>query len=237
MTTSAALLEGLARSRSMLSERMSATDLVANALRDQIIEGRFSPGDRLPEELIASALSVSRNTIREAFRILRHEGLVTQQLNRGVFVLVPTIEDLVDLYKVRRLVECGAARLATTAPDTLISGVSAAVASGRSAAAAHRWDDVGTADLAFHHAVTRLSGSRRLDDLIGRTFAQLRLVFHTMPDVEEFHSPFLDRNAEIAHLIEDRQGDEAARYLQQYLDDSERQLAAAFEGPRSKSDS
>ena len=89
---------------------MSTAEKVADILRTRILQGYFPPGDRLAEGAIGGALGVSRNTLREAFRLLGHEGLLVQELNRGVFVRVPTMEDVVDIYRVRRFVEGQAVR-------------------------------------------------------------------------------------------------------------------------------
>src|ERR1700753_2734472 len=78
---------------------------VTEILREQIAGGRFPPGTRLSEEAIGDALSVSRNTLREAFRLLGHEQLVVHELNRGVFVRVLTRDDIIDIYRVRRIIE------------------------------------------------------------------------------------------------------------------------------------
>jgi DNA-binding GntR family transcriptional regulator len=55
-------------------------------LRTHIMEGLFPPGTRLSEEVLGQALGVSRNTLREAFRLLCHERLAVHQMNRGIFV-------------------------------------------------------------------------------------------------------------------------------------------------------
>ncbi|MFC7099403.1 GntR family transcriptional regulator [Nonomuraea rubra] len=63
--------------------RSSTAERVADILRDRISEGFFQPGQRLSEESISEALGVSRNTLREAFRLLGHERLLDHRLNRG----------------------------------------------------------------------------------------------------------------------------------------------------------
>jgi DNA-binding GntR family transcriptional regulator len=68
------------------------------------------------------------------------------------------------------------------------------------------------------------AGSRRLNDLMDRVLAELRLVFHVMDDPRRFHEPYVRRNAEIATLIERGRTAEAADALAGYLDDAESQL-------------
>src|SRR4051812_38697913 len=87
-------------------EESGRSDRVADHVRQAILAGTFGVGTRLSEPQICRDLDVSRNTLREAFRTLAEERLVVHQLNRGVFVRVPTALDVSELYDVRRLVEC-----------------------------------------------------------------------------------------------------------------------------------
>lgn len=102
-------LAGLADDRALLG-RTSTAERVADILRSRIAEGYFPPGTRLSEDSIGGALGVSRNTLREAFRLLTHERLLIHELNRGVFVRVLTVEDVEDIYRTRALVECAVVR-------------------------------------------------------------------------------------------------------------------------------
>src|SRR3954454_3634165 len=67
-------------------DRSSTAERVAELLRHRVIEGDLPPGTRLSEEQLVEVLHVSRNTLREAFRLLTHEGLLVHHLHRGVFV-------------------------------------------------------------------------------------------------------------------------------------------------------
>ncbi len=98
-------------------ERSSTPEWIAGTLRRAITDGRCPPGSRLREERIAGAMNVSRNSVREAFRLLVHERLLVYELNKGVFVRTLSAADVVDLYRIRRLLEGGAIRTAT--PDTM----------------------------------------------------------------------------------------------------------------------
>lgn len=206
----------------------STADRVAELLRTRIMEGLFPPGTRLSEEVIGQALGVSRNTLREAFRLLCHERLAVHQMHRGIFVPVLTREDVIDLYSLRRLVEGGAARMAGSARMTARAAVMAAVEDAEDAAAAGRWWEVRTADLRFHQAVAALAGSQRTDELMRRALAELRLVFHAMADPQQFHQPYVSRNRVIAEAVIDGNGAAAEAELLSYLNDAERQILDVY---------
>jgi DNA-binding GntR family transcriptional regulator len=216
-------LTGLSGARTLL-DRTSTVSRLAGALRARIIEGALRPGTQLPEHAVAELLGVSRNTLREAFRLLAHEGLVVHEPHRGVFVRTLDAGDVRDIYATRRLVECAAVRTEGRAAAEIRAAVDAAEA----AMADGRWSDVGTADLRFHSAIVALAGSRRLNGLMDRVLAELRLVFHVMDDPRRLHEPYVRRNAEIATLIERGRTAEAADRLAAYLDDAERQLLQAI---------
>lgn len=65
----------------------SLPDLVADTLRDNIAQGRFTVGQRLPAEpQLAEQMGVSRATLRQALSQLTQEGLLVRQHGRGTFV-------------------------------------------------------------------------------------------------------------------------------------------------------
>jgi DNA-binding GntR family transcriptional regulator len=224
------MTRALAQDRSGLVSASTA-DRVTELLRTHIMEGLFPPGTRLSEEVIGQALGVSRNTLREAFRLLCHERLAVHQMNRGIFVPVLTRADVTDIYVLRRLVEGGAARLAGAASMTGRLAVRAAVDAAEGAAAAGRWFEVRTADLRFHQAVAALANSPRVDELMRRALAELRLIFHAMADPEQFHAPYLQRNRIIAEAIMLGRGEAAEQELMTYLADAERQILDVYRVP------
>jgi DNA-binding GntR family transcriptional regulator len=225
-TDTAAALSELATDRALLG-RTSTAERVAGILRERITEGLFRPGDRLPEQEIGGALKVSRNTLREAFRLLSHERLVVHRLNRGAFVRVLTAADIADIYRIRRLIECAAIRGLGPPPHPL-QEVAAAVRAGERAAGRGEWDDCGTANIRFHQALAGLAESARADELMRGVLAELRLAFHVMGDPRRFFEPYLSRNREILSALEAGDADAAERMLGFYLEDSRRQLTEAY---------
>nr|WP_206068406.1 GntR family transcriptional regulator [Nonomuraea sp. FMUSA5-5] len=210
--------------------RSSTAERVADILRDRISEGFFQPGQRLSEESISEALGVSRNTLREAFRLLGHERLLDHRLNRGVFVRLPSVEDVLDLYRVRRVLEGAAVRRKPS--EEALAVIKEAVADARRAAAGDDWQAVGTANIRFHQALVSLNESPRIDETMRQLLAELRLVFHVMENPRAFHEPFLERNRILVGLIESGRPEEAAAYLDDYLDHAERLLIHAYEPNR-----
>lgn len=84
---------------------------VLKSIRGAIVQGWFSPGQRLIEREICELTGVSRTSVREALRQLESEGLVEMVPNRGPIVARITAEDAVQLYQVREVLEGLAGRL------------------------------------------------------------------------------------------------------------------------------
>ncbi|HJP77393.1 MAG TPA: GntR family transcriptional regulator [Pseudonocardiaceae bacterium] len=219
-------VSGLRADRALL-DRTSTAERVADILRTRIIEGYFPPGTRLSEQTIVSELGISRNTLREAFRLLTHERLLLHELHRGASVRKLSVEDVVDLYRVRKAVECAAVRQ-LVADHPGIERIADAVADGERAGESGDWGHVGTANLRYHQAIVALAESPRLDDLMRGVLAELRLVFHVMADPRRFYEPYLARNREILAVIQAGDVARADRMLAEYLADAERQLVEAY---------
>jgi DNA-binding GntR family transcriptional regulator len=79
-------------------------------LRDDIIEGRLAPGEKLRVEHLKSRYDVSAGTLREAITRLVSDALVETEGQRGFRVSSITLQDLVDLTDLRLHIEIEALR-------------------------------------------------------------------------------------------------------------------------------
>ena len=217
---------------SALLDRSSTAERVADVLRRRITEGDLTPGTRLSEEQLVDALRVSRNTLREAFRLLTHERLLVHQMHRGVFVPELRESDLVDLYRLRRAIECDVVRSLADVDDAQLRPLHDDVAAGESAAERGDWIAVGTANMRFHRHLVGLAGSHRTDEVTARLIAELRLAFHAVASPEELHRPYVTRNRSLLDLLARGEFDRAAKELEEYLHDSEAQLLLAVRRAR-----
>ncbi|ARU05229.1 GntR family transcriptional regulator [Comamonas serinivorans] len=200
-------------------------DQVADTLRTELMHGAFAPGQRLSESTLCERLGVSRNTLREAFRLLTKDGLLTHTPNRGVFVGMPSMAAIIDIYRVRRMVECHAMAQAYPlhpAKKRMRSAVEQALA----AREVRDWNAVGSSNMDFHMAVVELADSERTNTWFAQVLAELRLAFGLMHDPEFLHAPYVDRNQEILELVLANQFSQAAQALHDYLTHSERIVLA-----------
>lgn len=205
----------------------SLANVMAENVRQQLINGQLRAGQRLSEAALSEQLNISRNTLREVFRILIKEGLLHHEPNRGVSVVVPSIADIIDIYRVRRLIECQA--LAHAWPrHPGHKAMHHAVKLSLDARAAGQWEEVGSANMAFHAAIVALADSERLTAMFADIAAELRLAFGLLDDPEYLHAPYVDQNAHLLELFEKGDTAAAVQALDSYLVQSERMVLAVY---------
>lgn len=196
---------------------------IAGVLRGRIAAGELTPGSKLSEQALSTALGVSRNTLREAFSTLAGESVVTKIPNRGVFVASPGAEEVREIYRVRRMIEPAAVLWGEATPEAL-ADLEAIVGRARDARDSGSVHGMADANQALHSAVVGLSGSEELRALMARVLAEMRLVFHAMASAPDFHSHYVDRNVELVERLRAGERTEAAAGLREYLDAAEAEL-------------
>lgn len=209
----------------------TAAQRAADLIRQYIFEGRFAPGTPLPEASLSAALQVSRNTVREAFWTLMSEHLLVHEPHKGVTVRWLTPEDVLDIYKIRRMFELSVLDLAAQGQMELakkeLGEIEALLAEAETAAANGDWAAVGTANLRFHGLLVEMHRSERINDTFRRLMTELRLGFLAHEDPASFHGPFLARNRRMYELMMTGELSEARNELAVYLDDAEADVVRA----------
>lgn len=199
---------GNAKLRPLQTPRPLAED-AADRIREEILSGGFRPREHLVEARIAQQLNVSRGPVREAFKLLRAEGLLQEEPRRGTFVVSLSSDDVREIYGLRAAIEGRAARMLARAGngdvlarlDELAADIDAAVKASDGAAVAR-------ADLAFHEGLCDLSGNGRLSEVFMRYVPMLRAllrlderVYRSMDEIALQHRPLVEA---IASGDEDR---------------------------------
>lgn len=100
--------------------RLSSGEAAALYIRRLVFEGRLRPGERVPQDDVASALSISRIPVREALVALEQQGWVTVEKNRGAFVAVFDERVVRDHYELYGLVYGFAAQKAIERSDAML---------------------------------------------------------------------------------------------------------------------
>lgn len=219
-----------------LPKRASTAEHAAETLRRQIADGKLPPGTKLREETVSAAFSISRNTVREAFRLLAHERLVEHALHRGVYVRTLTADDVRALYTTRRLIQPLGIEIALHDPPCR-AALDERVRSAAAAAGREDWDAVGTANSDFHRVMVTSCGSSHITAMFEHVLAELRLAFLQAPDLQELHQPYIEGNRRIASLLAMGDRDSALAELHRYLDTAEQHVLSVLKEPTGRSSS
>jgi DNA-binding GntR family transcriptional regulator len=160
-------------------EGRPTAQLIADQLREQIVQGVFRPGQQINESVLSSQLRTSRGPVREALQRLAQEGILVSHRNRGVFVLELSVSDIKEIYAVREAVESTAANTLLDAgqaqiTDTcqLLKGI---VKDMAKQVAVSGWQAIARLDMEFHTSFVAGAGNTRLIRIYKTLAAESRM--------------------------------------------------------------
>ena len=157
-------------------QNSSLTSVVQQELERRIVAGELSPGDKLLEAALAESLGVSRGPVREAFRMLEEAGLVRQEKNRGVFVRHVPVDEAMEIFDLRAMMDEAVGRqLAVAIKPEQLRQVRAMVDAMERAVKAGDTDQYHLLNLEFHDALLAFTGNRKLTVLYRRLINELSL--------------------------------------------------------------
>jgi DNA-binding GntR family transcriptional regulator len=146
----------------------TAQEAVLAELRRFIVTGRLRPGEQFVQDALAAELGVSRVPLREALKILEGEGQVTYVAHRGYFVTQLSLSDLLEVYRIREILEAEAVRVGL--PQMTTEDVDRLEEAEREVSAAAVAADVvkmTQANRRFHFALIEACGLPRLVRIVG----------------------------------------------------------------------
>ncbi len=200
----------------------TAEDMVTGVLREAIVNGVFSPGERLPQDQLAELLMVSRMPIRAALRQLDSEGLVVNIPHRGAKVRELSLSELRELYELRVVVECFALRRSVVAATP--SDLPELVDLADSCEAAEEGDEWIHQRCAFYRRLYAIGNGVRVVDTIMALRAEVSRYLLSKRFCPGWHRELLD-------TLVKGEPERAAQFLQDHLmevlESMEGEIAAA----------
>jgi DNA-binding GntR family transcriptional regulator len=214
----------------LVVRRISTAQQVADGLSELILSGKMPPGTHLKETSIATSLGISRNTVREAVRILEQGSLVVRpEMHRGASVVEPSDEELVDIYRARLSLEVAAAGAIRSAES--IAVVREAFDALVEASELRQLESIVERDLAFHAAIVQQLGSKRLDLFYDQLARQLRffLMVISLED-REYEEPghVIEEHYAIMESIESGENAKAQRLITDLVEANENRVRSIF---------
>jgi DNA-binding FadR family transcriptional regulator len=235
------------------------SEIIADQFRGQIVRGELKEGDFLPPEgLLMTSLGISRPTLREAFRILEAENLISvvRGSRTGAKVHAPSVElvsryagyvlqslgaTIADLYQARLAIEPQVVRWLATKPDRLaVRRLREEIERLRVLLAADRYEEFLAAVSEFHATLVDVTGTKTLtfmNQLLLNLLARHQGdYFHRHPQEKEVRRKGLQAGLKsyekLVDLIESGQVEEAVRHWRLHLTNANATWAAEHEGAR-----
>jgi DNA-binding GntR family transcriptional regulator len=210
--------------------RVSVADQVASNLRQRVLNGELRPGTSLQEIPLAESFGVSRNTMREAVRILSLEGLVKRNIHRGIAVAQLSLRDVHEIYHVRRLLEIQAVLAAKNPDPDLLRQLRVGLQQYEKAVRANDWVEAVNHDLHFHALLIRFLRNSRLEAFYQKTIGELRMGMVLVDRRHDDPGMLVPVHRKLYQLLIAGKLKQCAGLLAQHLDDSESRLSRLLDG-------
>ena len=199
----------------------SLASAVQQEIERAILRGELAPGTKLNEASLAEKLGVSRGPVREAFRMLETAGLVRQEKNRGAFVRHVALDEAMEIYDLRAMMEESVGRaLAGTITPTQLKTVHALVDAMGRAVKAGDADAYHLLNLEFHDKLVGFTGNRKLVAMYRQLINELSL-FRRLNLAEEKMMPLsASEHDGIVKAIASGNAERAGRAMREHVVES-----------------
>jgi DNA-binding GntR family transcriptional regulator len=168
------------------------------AIRKELVEFKLRPQERINEVRLAKTLELSRTPIREALNRLASEGFVVLTPNRGFFFRGLDIDDLIDLFEFRVIVETGAfALLCERADEAGIERLKHFWADAKQRYAGRDADEILGLDEGFHELMAELSGNPEILRQLRAVNARIRFIRRVQIEHNPAHVDLVEDHSRI----------------------------------------
>lgn len=201
---------------------------IERLLRQAISGGVLPPGHRLVHEELADRFGVSRIPLREALRTLASEGLVRIEPGRGTFVTELDLDEIDEIYELRRLVEPSFA-----VPVVMRAGPAdidrlhdmATRMDGKDAMPADDWSRL---NFAFHLDMYRLAGRPMTYAVMSRLYHQLEPYSRFYVHATHSHDRVQHEHHAMIGALRDRRAEELERSIVEHIEGGREGLTRAW---------
>jgi len=200
---------------------MRSTYDIYKVLREDIIQGKLNPGERLVEKALCDKLGTTRGYVREALKLLGADGFVIINPGKGATVAKLSYQETKDLYELLsalevKSVELAAPRLSAADLETLREinrSLASCISTEKQINTMKVWQD---ANMQFHRMFAERSGNRELMALVEnirwRTF-DFRYEYFFEPHYEFF----VNQHASLVAAIQNRKFSEAKKIMEEHI--------------------
>ncbi|WP_164523047.1 GntR family transcriptional regulator [Paenibacillus baekrokdamisoli] len=190
---------------------------LAEFIKQQILDGHLSPGDRIVETKVAKDLGISQTPVREAIRQLSGEGIITIVPNKGPMVRTFEMKDIFEVYSLRSMLEGLAIRLAVQfATDEDIEELVQFFEEMKRKMADDSVDSLLQDSVYLHQSIIRLSNHSRLSASYDSITFHISLAARILGRVSTKHKE-VEQHAELIDALVRRDPDHAEKVMRKHI--------------------
>ena len=202
------------------------------AIRNQIIYSELPPGSKISEKNLEDYLKIGCTPIREALMILEQEGYVKLLPSKGAFVTKISLEDVKEIYDIRKLLEPFVALSATLrVPDIEIQKLDEEwdnIKKRLNNGEIIKWTDLAKADKNFHFTLIRYSSNKRVKHMLTSCHAQIErfqsLSAESFADIENT----IQQHVVLITLLKNRDANGLSQKIYEHILRGERKILSEY---------
>lgn len=200
----------------------SLSDVAYDALLDRMLSHELPPGSLLQERVLGESLQISRTPIREALTRLETEGFVTRHVGRLLIVRQIPVQELMQIFQVRGMLEVEAAGLATSRIDNVRLEMLRDVLETRMRGPIPDNRPLWDADDFLHDSIAAASGNHVLAEMVRNLRRKTRMCSLRRP-ADRF-LPVSEEHLAIIDALSQRDEFGARQAMAQHLENTKRRI-------------
>lgn len=198
--------------------RADTAERAYRVIRQLLVDFRLRPDERINEVRLAQTIGVSRTPVREALNRLASEGFVIFIPNKGFFFRALEIDDLLQLFELRAIIESGAFRLACVrGSDGDIAALENFWREALLRYAENDPDEILVLDETFHLRMAEISGNHEATKAIEGLNGRIRFVRRVQIELGQNHPRMVDEHTQLVAALRERDGERGSALLARHI--------------------
>jgi DNA-binding GntR family transcriptional regulator len=211
-------MTGRKQTKERTPRRADSAERAYNVIRKLVIDFRLKPDERINEVQLARQLDLSRTPVREALNRLASEGFLGFQPNRGFYFRAPEIDDLLQLFELRIIVEAGAfAHSCQRASNEDIAALEDLWKDMLARYERNDPDEILGLDEHFHVSLAALSGNDEIVALLQNLNARIRFVRRIQIQHGRSHPKMITEHTSIVEALKARDAERGGSLLKAHI--------------------
>lgn len=204
-------------------DHVSLGEMTYRRIREDILDGKYDPGQRLLYDELAAQLGISLTPLREAFLRLEKEGLVVTKARHGTFIKEFSRKDIEEVFVIREMLEGLAVRLACAArTKEELEQLRQTCASFESYLANRDVRACIKSDFTFHEQIVGCSHNALLRNVIESSNIHNFSLFETGPNYCIHASQYCKAHFDLVDAIESRDERSAEDLMRRHISDGKK---------------